>query len=63
MALTILSLAIQRVVSKLHDYRPVFKYHILDSVVYIAEEIISAPFILLGSSLEWIMMKLGFFRK
>jgi hypothetical protein len=63
MALTILSLAIQQVASKLHDYRPVFKYHILNTIVYLLEEIVSAPFVLIGGATRWALQKLGFFRK
>jgi len=66
MALTILSLAIQLTSKKVHHYRPVFKYHILNMTVYLCEEIVSAPFILIaliGELTRIALQKLGFFRK
>lgn len=63
MALTILSLAIQLVGSKVYHYRPVFKYSTLNEIVYLLEEIVSAPFVLIAGATRWALQKLGFFRK
>jgi len=66
MALTILSLAIQIVSNKVYHYRPVLKYHTLNTIVYLLEEIVSAPFILIaliGEVTRFTLQKLGFFRK
>ena len=63
MAMTILSLSLQQVGSKVRHYRPVFKYHILNNVVYLLEEIVSAPFVLIAAATRCVLQKLGFFRK
>ncbi len=66
MALTILSLALQIVSNKVYHYRPVLKSHTLNTIVYLLEEIISAPFALIaaiGELTRIALQKLGFFRK